>query len=126
MGLAERVVEQATAFCRRLGCKLHPPSVRDRMRVDRRRGRVTLDGSEFDVTDNQSILFHYLVDANGQPVSGCEIAKKEKLQEFKAGRHVQRIKHDALKRIIKKEEKANGRFYIRLPPLADPDGAAPR
>jgi hypothetical protein len=120
IGLMERLSVAATGLCSKLDRKLNPPSMRERVYIDRSHCRVTVDGGpSVEITSNQAIALHHLVEANGNPISGLAIAREEGLKEFKIGLYVKQLarKHPAFGRIIKKEQKGNGRFYIELPPL---------
>lgn len=114
----EKLADAGEAFRRRLSLQLHPPGVRERVQVDRK-GKVTVDGRVYDVADSHATLFYYLVEANGEPVSGRDIAREERVSEFKASRIVQQVKkrHPDLGAIIRKENRPNGRYCIELPTL---------
>lgn len=123
LGVLVRVVEKladaAEILRRRLDLKIHPPTVIDRVAVDRKKGQVVVDGRHFDLRDNHATLFFYLVAANGNPVSGGDIADREGLLEFKVSKFLDQIKkdHPDLRALIKKEKRPNGRHYIELTPL---------
>jgi hypothetical protein len=91
-----RIIELLSAAAaqleRRLQTKLNPPSVRDRVHVDCKKGRVTVDGRVFSVSANPAVALHSLAEGNGGPVSGPSIASKEGIEEFKLGRYVREIK----------------------------------
>lgn len=115
----EKLADAAENLRRRLSLLIHPPTVQDRVTVDREKCQVVVDGRPYDVWDNHAILFYYLVAANGKLVSGNDIAEKEGGGEFRVGRFIDQIKkhHPDLGAIIKKEDnKKNGRHRIELPP----------
>lgn len=120
LDLFERLGESLGRFGLRVGAKVQPPTVQDRVQVDSGNCIVTLDGTPYHVTGNQATLFKYLVEANGEIVSGPEIARGEGLakdKDFKAGRYLKQIKHPELKRIVEQTLWPRRSFRIVLPPL---------
>jgi hypothetical protein len=114
--LVERLGDCAAHLSTRLGRKLNPPSLRERIQVDEVRALVTVDGKQYTLTANQALAIKYLVEANGGPLSGYELSRKLR-QEFRLYRYVRQINYPELKSIFKKEDKPNGRYRIELPPL---------
>lgn len=116
----EKLTEAGEVLRRVIDRRLHPPTVKDRVQVERN-GRVTVDGHTYEVSESHATLLFHLVEANGATVSGPEIAKKEDVTEFKASRLVSQIKKrlPQLGAIIAKVDKTNGRYYLQLPPLAE-------
>lgn len=113
----DRMVRDTSSLQARIDKKLKPPSVSDRVRVDLVKGIVEVDGKPFPVLDRQAILFHYLARANGEPVSGPEIARQEKIKEFRSARIKDQIKHKALTALLKISQRGKRGFYLQLPPL---------
>ncbi|MEI7687618.1 MAG: hypothetical protein WCL32_21640 [Planctomycetota bacterium] len=104
----------------RLARKLKPPTVRERMKVDQNAGTVTVDGKVFTVRPNEAEALRYLVEANGAPVSGPEIAETLGVSEFRIGRAIKSLvaTHPEFGAIITKENSdSNARFRVDLPPL---------
>lgn len=116
--LLDRLGEALERNRKRIQAKLNPPTVRDRVKLDHEKYIVTVDGKSYSVSENQATLFKYLIEANGNIVSGPEIAKRERLEEFKASRFLEQLesKYPDLARIVQVTERPRG-YRIVLPPL---------
>jgi hypothetical protein len=73
--------------------KLYPPQIKDRVKVNRTTGEVTVDDRSTIEGVNQAILIYHLAAANGVGLSRTEIAEREGVEGgFRAGRYRKAIK----------------------------------
>jgi hypothetical protein len=118
----ERAASALGQLRQRIERRLSPPRIRDRVQVDLKDCVVKVDGLEYQVTENQAILFHQLAQLNeNEALSGTEIGARAHVKgTFKAGLYRRQIKKAALKRLIPDPSTTPGRkFRLVLPPLTD-------
>jgi hypothetical protein len=120
-GIFERLTAALAGLSETLERKLHPPEVKDRVKVDVKARRVSIDGSSYGLnTREQAIVLDQLVKANGGPLSGPEIARGAGLDEaFPVSRVWNQIKNkrSGLERFMPSPHETGNRFCLRLPRL---------
>lgn len=101
--------------------KVHPPEVKDRVKVDVERHVLTIDGREYELnTTNQARILEQMALANGEPLSGPELARRAGLREgFMVARALEQVRkkhHPKLNRFIPLAVDVSNKFCFRLPP----------
>ena len=118
-GLFERLTGALTELSAIIEKKLHPPEVKDRVKVDIERRVLTVDGLDYNLnTGEQARVLAQMAQANGTSLPGPEIVKKAGLRKgFKVDRALEQImnKHEAVRRFIPPASNADNKFCFRLP-----------
>ncbi|MBA4188839.1 MAG: hypothetical protein C0467_12650 [Planctomycetaceae bacterium] len=121
-GLLERLTAPLTELSAKVVRKLHPPEVKDRVRVNVEDRVLNIDGVDYELnTSEQARVLEQMAKANGEPLSGPEIVRRAGLKEgFMVSRTLNQIKtnHPKLGKFIPLARDTAHRFCFRLPPLA--------
>ena len=120
-GFFEPAASALADLCHRVEQRLNPPQVRDRVRVDLVKCKVTVDNETYTVSPGQAQLFYYLAEANGEGMSSTEIWEQIKIGvDFKASRFRSQLEGTELFRFLPApDDTPDGKFRIVLPPLPD-------